>query len=376
MLTNEEKETILADFPQNIKLSYENIVHKKVSNFSFLYAVPQGKKTFAWFQFREEKPVCYLLELQGKQKEISDIKMVNACFDESLSYGTLFYGTQFHYQKQAFYSIEDIFYYQGQKVHHESWDQKLMYLKKIVEKQMKQVSYQSNFIVFGLPLMDTDYDRFMKKMEVLPYNIHGVYMRNTPYPPLGKVQGTGVAEPKPLGNSRPNYNSKFISKTNKDMALTQLQPFHKFVKNNKPEVLAPQRQSLGPFPKVEWKKVATFGVRPDIQNDIYHLYCCNEKGEQIYHDVAYIPDYNTSLLMNRLFRKIKENENLDALEESDDEEEFENEKEDRFVYLDREYTMVCHYHYKFKKWVPLRISPAGSKLVQSKDLPFLEKNKH
>ena len=58
------------------------------------------------------------------------------------------------------------------------------------------------------------------------------------------------------------------------------------------------------------------------------------------------------------------------------EESFQNEKEDRFVFLDREYNMSCSYHYKFKKWVPLQISLPGSKLILSKDLPFLEKNKH
>ena len=59
-------------------------------------------------------------------------------------------------------------------------------------------------------------------------------------------------------------------------------------------------------------------------------------------------------MMNRLFRKIKENENLDALEESDDEEEFENEKEDRFVYLEKELTMQCYWHSKFRRWCPCR----------------------
>ena len=37
--------------------------------------------------------------------------------------------------------------------------------------------------------------------------------------------------------------------------------------------------------------------------------------------------------MNSLFRNIKENGNLDLLEESDDEEEFENIALDKFVYL-------------------------------------------
>ena len=38
------------------------------------------------------------------------------------------------------------------------------------------------------------------------------------------------------------------------------------------------------------------------------------------------------------------------------EDEFENEKEDRFVYLDREFNMICSYNYKFKKWVPLKLA--------------------
>ena len=59
--------------------------------------------------------------------------------------------------------------------------------------------------------------------------------------------------------------------------------------------------------------------------------------------------------MNKLFRNIKENNNLDALEESDDDEEFENNNIDKFVYLDKKYDMQCKYHYKYKKWIPVNI---------------------
>ena len=68
--------------------------------------------------------------------------------------------------------------------------------------------------------------------------------------------------------------------------------------------------------------------------------------------------------MNKLFRKIKENDRLDALEESDDEEEFENENEDRFVYLDKTYNMVCLYNQKFKKWYPIRNADTNSTITQ------------
>ena len=60
-------------------------------------------------------------------------------------------------------------------------------------------------------------------------------------------------------------------------------------------------------------------------------------------------------MMNTLFRKIKENDNLDALEESDDEDEFENDHADKFVSLETNYLMNCKFNHRFKKWVPVCI---------------------
>jgi hypothetical protein len=88
--------------------------------------------------------------------------------------------------------------------------------------------------------------------------------------------------------------------------------------------------------------------KPDIQNDIYHLYTSDNE----YVGLAAIPDYKTSVMMNKLFRIIKENNDLDALEESDDEEEFENYNVDKFVHLNNSYKMVCVFNNKFRKWVP------------------------
>ena len=59
-------------------------------------------------------------------------------------------------------------------------------------------------------------------------------------------------------------------------------------------------------------------------------------------------------MMNRLFRIIKENDWLDALEESDDEEEFENPDPFKFVHLNKSVNMLCEYNRKFKKWVPIK----------------------
>ena len=105
------------------------------------------------------------------------------------------------------------------------------------------------------------------------------------------------------------------------------------------------------------KNTRIFKVVPDIQNDIYHLY--DTTTDHLF-DIAYIPDYKTSVMMNSLFRNIKENNNLDALEESDSEEEFENDKIDKFVYLDKQINMICEYNYKFKKWAPIRGSETST----------------
>jgi hypothetical protein len=59
--------------------------------------------------------------------------------------------------------------------------------------------------------------------------------------------------------------------------------------------------------------------------------------------------------MNSIFRKIKENDNLDLLEESEDEEEFEDTNDERFVDLEKRVKIRCEYHKHFKKWVPLEL---------------------
>ena len=56
------------------------------------------------------------------------------------------------------------------------------------------------------------------------------------------------------------------------------------------------------------------------------------------------------------FRIIKENKNLDYLEESDDETEFEDNNEEKFVHLNKSYNMTCVLNNKFKKWTPISVS--------------------
>jgi hypothetical protein len=104
-------------------------------------------------------------------------------------------------------------------------------------------------------------------------------------------------------------------------------------------------------------------VIADIQFDIYHLFAYGKSKSLVYYNVAYIPDYKTSIFMNSLFRNIRENKNLDYIEESDDEEDFENVAEDKYVDVNKTMLIECMFHPKFKKWVPKRVMPPNSMVI-------------
>ena len=343
MLSEQEKEQILSELP-NIKLSYENITHKKVYS-NFVLAIPEGKKCFAWFTNSKNGNVCYILELK-ENKQVYDIKIVNCCFNSCLSYGTIFYGTVFNHLGNNFFSIEDIFFYKGVNVSTYIWIKKLDLFDQIMNIDIKQVAYNRSFMVFGLPLISTNFDELVNEVIKVNYKIKCIQFRN-------------------YSNKNVSQYLEFVNvnKSIQDIAYKQLQPkpqtqttFVKQVTNT--NVNSDSKNTS------KREKLAVFQIKPEIQNDIYYLYCYDNISQTLVHyNIAYIPDFKTSVMMNKLFRNIKENTNLDLLEESDNEDEFENEKEDRFVYLDREFNMLCSYNYKFKKWVPLKLAEKNMKII-------------
>ena len=59
--------------------------------------------------------------------------------------------------------------------------------------------------------------------------------------------------------------------------------------------------------------------------------------------------------MNGIFRNIRENQNIDYIEESDEEDNFENISEDKYVDFKKVVIMECIFHNKFKKWIPNKV---------------------
>jgi len=336
MLTQSDKENLLKEFP-NIKLSYENITHKKVYNSDYIVAIPEGKKCFAWITSVNDKMVCLIMELVNKNN-ICDIKIVNACFSNDLAYGTILYGTVIYNSHNRFFFIEDIFSYKGTLVERLSWGEKLVKINNMLKTDLKQLSYNNSFVVFGLPLMCKTNEELETKISHLNYKIDSIQ-----YILFNKVNCYLFMHYSNYINCKPKVYEK--------------QHLFEPVKREEP------KQELS-----RPKRTTVFLIRPDIQDDIYNLYCLNNDLKEEQQGIAHIPNYNTSVMMNKLFRNIKENDNLDALEESDDEEEFENENIDKFVHLDKSYKMECQYNHKFKKWVPIKLADESNAIVNSIEL--------
>jgi hypothetical protein len=92
----------------------------------------------------------------------------------------------------------------------------------------------------------------------------------------------------------------------------------------------------------------TFVLKPDAQNDIYYVLHGNNDTITDTTMIAHIPNYKVSVMMNSIFRNIKENRNLDALEESDDEDE----PDDHVLDANKCVRMTCVFNNRFKRWQP------------------------
>ncbi len=295
--------SIMSRFP-NVELSYEKNLHNKVKHNSDIYlSIPKGRKYFAWLTHYKSSPCCLLLELNKYKNSINSIKIVNTSFNKILSTksGTIFYGTLFIVNNASFFNIENIYYFKGENISNENQLNKINTISYILKNHINNVLFTSQNMIFGLPNIDTNYNKLLETIKSLPYDVYCIQHRS----------------------------------------LTSNYPF----KNERV--------------KIEKKIYANLLVKPHLQNDIYEVFCQGNDKKLISRGLMYIPDYKTSIFMNKLFRTIKENDNLDALEESDDEEEFENISPDKFVDMDTSYVMSCLYSNKFKYWIPLDITKSS-----------------
>lgn len=120
------------------------------------------------------------------------------------------------------------------------------------------------------------------------------------------------------------------------------------------------------------KNHEVFLVEADKINDIYLLYTKEKK----FIDIGLVISLSQSKYLNSIFRKIKENNNLDLLEESDDEDMFENIEDDKYIMNKNLIPMLCFYEKKFKKWIPIRKLKNNDNVVSYDKLNKLSSSKY
>ena len=369
-LSHHEQEMLIKSFPHEIKFSYEKSTHKKV--LSDLYVIiPKGRKYFVWFTHHDRKNVCLFLEICNRTRNIVNIFYRYVSFHDTLSYGTIFYGTLFRQGQgqgqDEIFSVENIYYYKGQNIQDHTYESKLKIIKDIFETGLRyntrfQFHPSQKSVVFGIPVIATSFEEAFKIAEKLPYAVYSIQYRYI------KTSVTDVTEYYLFGGGdRIERTDRTERNDNNNIKIEVVEKVDKVDKVDKVEKVEKQEIRKVSTPQTQTQTQTStntrlFYIKPDLQNDIYYLYDTKmftlsslEGSSIISKNIAHIPDYKTSVLMNKLFRNIKENRNLDALEESDDEEEFENIQIDKFVDLNKIYKMRCNFNYKFQAWVPIQV---------------------
>jgi hypothetical protein len=287
-----EKPAILRNFPP-VELSYEETVHKRVKGTSVYVAIPEGQKCFAWMTTHRDRDVCFVVRLvDGK---VCGLDCYPCCFDRTLSYGTVLYGSVSRHGKNVpYFYPEDMLQFKGRSVDRLHWAQRLAILAEFLELT-SPVAFVTDGIVFTSPVVSEHLSDALAASEASPMKFAFLQHR---------FMGEDGFLNQPLSSVK------------------------------RPSAAA-----------------AVFVVRPELKSDTYSLYTV-DKGCEKYWGLACVPDYRTSVFLNGHFRRVWENANLDNAEESEDEDDFENVSESKYVVVGSSRRMRCTYSRKFRRWVP------------------------
>ena len=261
----------------------------------------KGKRSCIWFTYIDKKFVCILILINNNELLNNDnnFYIVDVIYNPELCYNeVLLYGHYNNINKKNYFYIDNVYNYNNYNYYVKNIKQNINfeYKLELFKYIMNYINiYESKFNIV-LPVILNNKDNLYKIIHKLPYNINNIVVYNDK-----------------------NYISNYIYNPNTNC-------------NN---------------------IFATFMVKALLTNDIYMSYLYSNN-KLIEYNILLIDTYKTSKFMNNNFRNIRENYNLDSLEESDD--EFENNSVNKFVDLEKCLNIECEYNNRFKKWVPRKIS--------------------
>jgi len=395
VLNSQDADSLLSNFPPT-RLSYEASIHKNDTHQNSgidykCFILPKGRRCIAWATEWRRNKIFAVIEIEGGGGSRDDrdrttispiirkfhqdngwmpgrVRILDACFDRSLVFGTVFGGVLFRTKQEQqqqqcqFFSIHSIYWHKGYPVPPLNAPDHIRLCEDIfASNDIRQVSYtKQNSVIFGLPVLcNTEHDA-QCIMRDLPYETFAIqfrYFKHTRvFQQILQDRSSGNVAPAPapaVAHSHAPAAAPVVA-----TPVTAL-PTSKRVFTPPPDEMLTNIQS-------------TFMVRPNIQNDIYELYVLpsatisrNASVGHIFHNFAHISGYKTSVMMNRLFRNITENERLDTMEESEDECDFENTEPDKYVTLAKECKMLCRFNKRFCRWVPIELAPRGDIITES-----------
>ena len=414
-LCNDTISSIISKFPKDFHVSYENIINNptnNIFNFDLVLAIPDGKKCFVYFTTFENRDVCFLFLLGEDNRKIVDVSVLpQISFEHSLVYGTILYGTYFDTDTKKCIAIEDIVYYKGKNISFRLFHEKLKLFSLLFDSDID--ASDNNFVLLRLCIMNTTVEKLLRDTENLPYKIKFINYRflsnskkslhahyhqvisaihkkpsqpspnNTPYicpPPPSTPFPSGLTNtrpppfpqnyPQPPVLTIPQHHNPVHQQSVRSTFQSPYLSQHKQHSHSDLTVVPSSNKNVG--------KDIVFIVRATPKDDIYNLFAFDTiKNEEVFYDVAYIPNCKSSVMMNSLFRNIKENMNLDLIEESDDEEDFENTDPDKYVFLDRTFNMVCTFQTKFRKWIPVNVVDGdNNNTTKVVSIQFLQQQYH
>ena len=360
---NQFQQLVQERFTNAVEIYYENHVHKKF--LADIYAViPKGKKCAMWFTNKQ----CWMFQIakrpyrpqppqsqqspQSPQQQspelvtFDDVRMLTMpCMDDAWYHGdgTILYGT-YMFDKTRF-SVENVHCFCGAKQHNDGS------MKRFIDffDSLKQCKMELP-LKFCMPIMHVSFNDALKDaLAITSYDVfciqHRFLNRNCTE---HKNLLIHLAEPhQQMTPAKAPAQSFFPKQSHAPHANTSVNANVTHATATAPSMPVPMHTFRVPPTQPH----RTFMLKPDMQNDIY--YVLHNKDDPITERtmIAHIPNYKTSVMMNSIFRNIKENRNLDALEESDDEEEI-VEREHHVVDMNKCVRMTCVFNNRFKRWQP------------------------
>ena len=337
---------------------YENNVHKKF--LADVYAViPKGKKCVIWFtnkqtwMFQIAKRPYQPNQSQPNQSQpprphqvrpsqpvsFDSVRMLNApCTDEAWHHGTgtILYGT--HLVDKKRFSVENVHYFCGMKQENDGSMARFLRFFESLKKGNMEPTLPFQFF---MPIMHASFtDAFNDATRVKSYEVYSIQHR------LLKRDCT-------------EYKNLLFHLAQPESCKQQHQPPQQPPATVKSAFFPNQAHSKPTNAPLLRPHLRTFHVKADVQNDIYYVLHASDEPITQNTMIAHIPNYKTSVMMNSIFRNIKENRNLDALEESDDEDEIADpnnpDKCSSLVDLDKCVKMECAFNARFKRWHPVGV---------------------